>query len=88
MGIKPFHYFFDGPTFSLCQKSSRCCNFPFVPKKINERVVYEYLAHAAVEYSAETFFAGIMQLLPGHYLTFDCRTQKLDLNNITNRPLR
>ncbi len=88
MGIKPFHYFFDGQHFLFASEIKPLLQFPFVPKKINERVVYEYLAHAAVEYSAETFFAGIMQLLPGHYLTFDCQTQKLDLQQYYQPPFK
>ncbi len=79
MGIKPFHYFFDGEHFAFSSEIKPLLQIPFIPKKINERAVYEYLAYAAVEYCDETFFAQIMNLLPGYSLTLDLRAHTLDI---------
>ncbi len=79
MGIKPFHYFFDGQHFAFGSEIKPLLALPFVPRKINERAAYEYLAYGAVEHSAETFFAEIMHLLPGHWLTLDLNSGTLNI---------
>jgi asparagine synthase (glutamine-hydrolysing) len=39
-----------------------------VARRVNRSSLYRYLAYNMMEHGAETFFAGIEQLLPGHYL--------------------
>jgi asparagine synthase (glutamine-hydrolysing) len=39
-----------------------------VARKANRASLYRYLAHNMMEHGAETFFAGVEQVLPGHYL--------------------
>jgi asparagine synthase (glutamine-hydrolysing) len=76
-GIKPFHYFFDGHRFAFSSEIKQLLCFPFVPRKLSERAVYEFLAFAAVDYDEDTFFAGVKKLLQGHSLTLDLATGQL-----------
>jgi asparagine synthase (glutamine-hydrolysing) len=39
-----------------------------VPRRANRASLYRYLAHNMMEHGAETFFEGIEQLLPCHYI--------------------
>jgi asparagine synthase (glutamine-hydrolysing) len=77
LGIKPFHYFFDREHFVFSSEIKQLLNFPFVPRRINELAVYEFLAYGAVEHCEETFFAGILNLLPGHNLVLDFANRSL-----------
>ncbi len=70
-GIKPFYYYYDGTHFVFGSEIKQLLCFPFVPKRINERAVYEFLVYSAVEYGEETFFADIYKLLHGNNLTLD-----------------
>ena len=69
-GIKPFYYtqpseeelVFGSEIKSILQHSS-------VKKELNEEAIYSYLSF---QFSArgESFFKGIFELLPGHFLTY------------------
>ncbi len=70
-GIKPFHYFYDGKHFAFGSEIKQLLEFPFVPRQLNQRAVFEFLAYSAVDYCEETFFSGIDKLMQGHSLTLD-----------------
>lgn len=72
-GVKPFHYFHDGTHFVFGSEIKQLLCFPFVPRQINQRAVYEYLAFSAVDYAEETFFSSIYKLMQGHNLIVDLR---------------
>lgn len=76
-GIKPFHYYSNGEQFVFSSEIKQLLCFPFVPKQVNKRTVYEFLAYGAVDNSQETFFVEIYNLLPGHNLTLDLRDRSL-----------
>lgn len=73
-GVKPFHYFYDGTHFVFGSEIKQLLAYSFVPRQINERAVYEYLAFSAVDYCEETFFSSIYKLMQGHNLTLDLTT--------------
>lgn len=80
-GIKPFYYYYDSERFVFASEIKQLLCFPFVPKQINKRAVYEFLAYSAVEYDEETFFADIYKLLQGHNLIInldDCSFHKIN----------
>ncbi len=81
LGVKPFHYVTRGEgtgsqQVAFSSEIKALLPFAFVPKRLNQQVVYEYLAHGAVEYNQESFFAGVQKLLPGHQLCLDLQTGK------------
>lgn len=78
-GVKPFHYFCNRGFFAFASEIKQLLQFPFIQREINKRTVYEYLAFGAIDCGPETFFAGILNLLPGHNLIFDLETQRLSV---------
>lgn len=73
-GVKPFHYFHDGKRFVFGSEIKQLLCYSFVPRQVNQRAAYEYLAFSAVDYCEETFFASIYKLMQGHNLTLDFAT--------------
>jgi asparagine synthase (glutamine-hydrolysing) len=69
-GIKPLYYRDEGHRL-LFASEPRAFRADARPLAANDRVVRDFLEHALVEHTEETFFEGIMQLPAGHSLTFD-----------------
>jgi len=82
-GIKPFHYYYNSDTFMFGSEIKQLLCFPSVPRKENERAIYEFLAYGAVEYNAETFFTGILKLKQGCNLVLN-----LDSDRVTPHTYR
>ncbi len=72
-GVKPFHYFYNGSQFVFGSEIKQLLHFAFVPRRINDDVVYDYLAFGAVDHAEETFFASIRRLMQGSNLVLDLR---------------
>ena len=70
-GIKPLFYYFDGRQFRFASEIKAILADPAISRVPNERIVFEYLAHNYVDHSPETFFRGVYQLPPAHYLVLD-----------------
>ena len=70
-GIKPFHYYFDRKNFVFASEIKALLAHPSIPRRVNDAMVYDYLTLGRPDYSEGTFFAGIKQLRPSHYLTLD-----------------
>ena len=70
-GIKPLHYYYDGYRFAFASEIKQLLCFSFIQKRLNEKAVYEYLAHEGVDWGEATFFDTVYKLLPGHNLTIN-----------------
>jgi asparagine synthase (glutamine-hydrolysing) len=70
-GIKPFYYYFDGRQFRFASEIKAILPNFATPPIANDHIIFDYLAHGQVGHSTETFFRGIHQLAPAHYLVFD-----------------
>lgn len=68
-GIKPFYYAVIGGTLVFASEIKGILKHPGYERILNEEALEQYLSF---QYSVmpETFFKGIYQLLPGHYLTY------------------
>lgn len=68
-GIKPFYYTQAGNVLVFASEIKSILEYPGYERKVNEAALEQYLSF---QYSVlpETFFSGIYQLLPGHYLHF------------------
>lgn len=73
-GVKPFYYFVSNSELVFGSEIKQVLAYPRVPHIANQSVVLQYLERGVQDYSQDTFFTGIRQLLPGHSMT-------LDLNN-------
>lgn len=68
-GIKPFYYRMDGDDFLFASEVPALLALMQQRPPFNLQRVYDYLLQGSYDDSAETFFAGVQQLLPGHILT-------------------
>lgn len=68
-GIKPFYYAVVDQVLVFASEIKSILEYPGYQKQVNEAALEQYLSF---QYSVlpETFFQGIYQLLPGHYLHF------------------
>ncbi len=67
-GIKPFYYFWEGQNFAFASEIKALLELPGVPRRPNEAIIYDYLYEGALDHTDETFFGGLAQLRPAHYL--------------------
>ncbi len=67
MGIKPFYYRWDGRAFLFGSEIKAILAYPGVAAEFNRGTLSEYLAFGYIT-GAETMFAGIRKLMPGHTL--------------------
>ena len=68
-GVKPFYYAMVGDVLVFASEIKSILEYPGYRREVNEEALEQYLSF---QYSVlpETFFRGIFQLLPGHYLTY------------------
>lgn len=74
LGIKPLYYFHDGRTLLFGSEIKAILAHPAVKPEFNRSTLAEYLAFGYIT-GAQTMYAGICKLLPGHILTLDERGQ-------------
>jgi asparagine synthase (glutamine-hydrolysing) len=67
-GIKPLYYTTHPQGFAFASEISSLLHLPFVTRRANPQRIYEYLRFGVTDYSSETLFADVHQLLPAHYL--------------------
>jgi len=67
-GVKPFYYQFDGGSFAFASEARALALTQ--PHRLRPRLeaLRDLIALDWVDHSAHTFFEGIEQLMPGHYL--------------------
>jgi asparagine synthase (glutamine-hydrolysing) len=85
-GIKPFYYTKFKDSFIFASEISALLEFD-LPKKINDKIVYDFLAYAQNDHTDETFFLNIKKLPAASYFFLDlnCSDPKIfkywDLSN-------
>ncbi|MGA9393411.1 MAG: asparagine synthase (glutamine-hydrolyzing) [Candidatus Sulfotelmatobacter sp.] len=70
LGIKPLYYHYDGKTLLFGSEIKTILAYPGVKPEFNPGSLAEYLAFGYLA-GAESMYAGIRKLLPGHILTID-----------------
>src|ERR1700736_1056591 len=74
LGIKPLYYRYEGKTFLFGSEIKTILAYPDVKPEFNRGTLAEYLAFGYIA-GAESMYAGIRKLPPGHILTLDERGQ-------------
>jgi len=77
-GIKPLYYYFDGEQFLFASEIKALLQAS-IPKRANERRIYDYLVLGMVDHTEETFFEKIKQLRGGEYLELSIKTGGLSI---------
>lgn len=77
-GIKPFYYALTDDSLLFASEIKAILPHPSYKKKLNQEALEQYLSF---QYSVleQTFFQGIRQLKPGHFLKYDSKTSSLEL---------
>jgi asparagine synthase (glutamine-hydrolysing) len=78
-GVKPFYYYFDGDSFAFASEIKALIDLPFINTAPNSEAIIPYLYFGLHDFGEQTFFQGIKQLLPGHFLIFDINTKDLEI---------
>ncbi len=74
LGIKPFHYYFNGHSFIWSSEIKAILASGLVPAEANNDVIANFLLHSRYDTDEQTFFRRILQLLPGHALRISAST--------------
>ena len=78
-GIKPLFYSFKDDTFLFASDIIYINSIE--PHEENLNIVVNYLNNGIYDFSDETFFKNIYQLLPGHFIKFDHKKFTLETHN-------
>jgi asparagine synthase (glutamine-hydrolysing) len=76
-GVKPFYYYFDRELFIFASEIKAIIQHPRIQREANPAVIYSFLVFSNVDNEEATFFKGIRQLLPGHFLILSADTMEL-----------
>lgn len=76
-GVKPFYYFDGDKQFTFGSELKQL--IPYSSKKVNKKVLFEYLILSLEEQTEDTFFESIKRLQPSHNLIYDLRTNKFSI---------
>jgi asparagine synthase (glutamine-hydrolysing) len=71
LGMRPLHYYSSQGRFILASEIKGILADPSVPRKPNERFIYEYITKGHPTRAGDTFFKGIKELMPAHYMLID-----------------
>ena len=82
-GIKPLFYSFSDDNFNFASEISALISLDVRTPRIDRNIAIDYLIGGEYDRSVSTFFEGVNQLQPGHYLKID-----LKLKNISISPKR
>lgn len=68
LGVKPFYYYKNDEEIVFASEIKALLAHPRIKPEPNEKIIRDYLAGGLVNHTRETFFQGIQELPPGHYL--------------------
>jgi len=70
-GITPLYYYCYQDHLVFASEIKGILSDPSVSKEPNERFIYEYLVTGYPNRAGETFFMGINEMMPAHYMVVD-----------------
>ncbi|MEM7173195.1 MAG: asparagine synthase (glutamine-hydrolyzing) [Pseudomonadota bacterium] len=73
IGEKPLYYSQNGPNFAFCSEIQPLAQIEWVDKSLSRAALKNYLFFLYTV-PPDTFYNGIKELAPGHYLTLDLET--------------
>ena len=82
-GQKPFYYGIFNDTFMYASEIKSLLYHPDFKKEVNKEALKPYLTFQT-SVLEETFFKGVYKLRPGHYLTYDFNTNKIEKKEYYN----
>ena len=78
-GVKPIYYTSIGDSFFVASEIKQfTCIEGFKPV-LNKKVAVNFLSTGLLNYSNETFFEGVYELPPGHFMKYDLSTHEITM---------
>lgn len=78
-GVKPLYYAVNQENFAFSSEQKALVMSGLIPRKINKKATFDYLAFASLEKSPDGMFEGVIELEPGHNLNFSYKTWNLEI---------
>lgn len=86
-GVKPYYYKTSEDYFVFGSEIKQFTALPDWKAVMNDKALYDYLSRGKTDFSMETFFKDVFQLLPGHNLTYCMQTHALSLSQWYDFPI-
>ncbi|MFB0523507.1 MAG: asparagine synthase (glutamine-hydrolyzing) [Candidatus Bathyarchaeia archaeon] len=71
LGMKPLYYYNCEGRFIFASEIKGILANSWIPRRPNKRCIYEYLVSGYPNQIGDTFFEGIKELMPAHYMAID-----------------
>tara|TARA_Y100000589_G_scaffold140070_1_gene133789 strand:- start:6811 stop:8712 length:1902 start_codon:yes stop_codon:yes gene_type:complete len=78
-GVKPFYYLMHNENFAFSSEQKALVMSGLIPRKINKKAAFDYLAFASLENDPDGLFENIIELEPGCNLIFDYKNWNLNI---------
>ena len=69
LGVRPLYYYYDEAVFVFATDYRAILALPIVPKKIDEKSLYDLLGNYNLLRPEDTFFEGVKKILPAHTMS-------------------
>lgn len=76
-GVKPVYYTNRKGYIAFASEIKQLRILPEYNFRLNEQIAFDYLRYGYLDHEEDTFEKGILQLDPGHLISFDLSSQKL-----------
>ncbi len=85
LGIKPLYYYANDRFFAFASEIKALLRHPDIQANLEEKLLSEYLAFGYTS-GEETLFRGIRKLMPGHTLTLDSVSGRVNIQQYWDVP--
>ncbi|MBV9157279.1 MAG: asparagine synthase (glutamine-hydrolyzing), partial [Acidobacteriaceae bacterium] len=85
LGIKPLYYFSNSRLFAFASEIKALLRHPQIEAALEEKLLPEYFAFGYMS-GESTLFRGIRKLMPGHTLTVDGTTGRIEVRQFWDVP--
>lgn len=79
-GIKPLYFTRSGSWFLAGSEIKQFTVFPDFKPVLNKEAAVNFLVSGLLNYSDRTFFEGVYELRPGHYLRYDLSSHEIQVH--------
>jgi asparagine synthase (glutamine-hydrolysing) len=78
-GIKPLYYYDEKENIAFCSEIKQLTDLPFFNATQNRDTALRFLLKRQLNTSEDTFFEGVKELLPGHNMIYDLKTNEFKI---------
>ncbi len=78
-GVKPFYYHVSPGKLLFASEYKVLLASGEVSANLNENAVFDYFVFSEIEYEPKGFFEQIVELNPGHHLSYDLKSERLEV---------